>query len=1250
MDVDNRNRITTRNSLLGFGIFIALLAILAYGGTVLAQVRSGVQAADAPSVLTNPRSAEFNAILQASQSVGPAVTISGSCLEDVAAPPLSGLNCTANDVTLAQAGVVTVLDPCSFPGDTATFTTTFNINSGASERYDIGIYFAQDGGGPDGALSGQCNISTLDFPGTGVVDLEGIESGETCGGIVNGRVCTKNSDCTLINSGYTTCSAVGPAQDTCGDIASNVPASQALTLTVTCNDADNDGILNVPYCTAWSNSKGDLCRYPLQAIPGTAAKCNCQTGFEIPVEVPPIGMDIEKTPDNVTALPNQTFNYTLTYTNTGDNAPTSPTATNITVSDTLPSQLRLVSYSITGGIGTCTPAPLPSAYGATVTCTGLPNLAEFASNTITLTVQVNPTAQQPANVTNTACVEGYRLGSLTLPPGEDCDTVNLTTPVTVAYFNAASAPNGGVRFEWTTATETDNAGFNLYVRNADGYTRLNEQLIMSQVVDSTAPTDYAVELADVPDGELFIEDVALNGELRTHGPFRLDEPFGQKIELEPIDWPAINAEVQAGEQSRAISTNSAAARTAATNSVTAQAANWPAFELGVTEDGIYRLTYEEIKAATGVDLNGLAAGKLALTNRGVPVPIYVSATTMGPGVYIEFIGEALDTLYTDTNIYRLVVNRDLASRVARSITRVPRRSTFAPYYMETATVEANNVYNYRAPNGDPWIDTLFSTNVAKSWPFKISVDNYLGSAAPASISVDLWGVTELIAGPDHHALLNLNNQLVADVLFDANEIKKVEAPLPAGALVEGENNLTLTVPVDMGAPFDIFALESYSITYPRAFKAVDGRLDFTAVAKAFSIGGLDSNEVVVYRVGIGRPTRLMGAQVRSDGSGYKVNFVGGSEAAYYVSTVSALRMPTISVAPATEEITGGTADLLIVTHPNFKSGLAPLVQARQAQGYVVKVVDVTQVYAQYSGGIFDVEALRDYIHHAITTMGVDYVILVGGDTTDYRDYLNKGGISFIPSLYAPTIRSINLAPVDPLFTDIDGDGVPNVPIGRFPVRTAAELQMMVDKTLAYGANSNPGTSAFFADNGFHQDSETFAQALSQTLGNWRIDRAYMSIVGGAQARTDVIAAMNRGPRLASFVGHSSAFQWTTIINSPLFNYADAAALTNSTPMVVSQWGCWNTYYVDPSYSTLGHKFLLSGLNGAAAVTGSTTLTNSNAERELGRLMAPLMTSRGVSIGDAMQAAKEGIGVTNPEMVDVLLGWTILGDPTLVVQP
>ncbi|MBP8165002.1 MAG: hypothetical protein KAX86_06145, partial [Anaerolineales bacterium] len=114
---------------------------------------------------------------------------------------------------------------------------------------------------------------------------------------------------------------------------------------------------------------------------------------------------------------------------------------------------------------------------------------------------------------------------------------------------------------------------------------------------------------------------------------------------------------------------------------------------------------------------------------------------------------------------------------------------------------------------------------------------------------------------------------------------------------------------------------------------------------------------------------------------------------------------------------------------------------------------------------------------------------------------------------------------------------------------------------------------------------------------------------------------------------------------------NAAALTNAgKPFVVVQWGCWNTYYVDPANNYLVQSFLFSGDNGAAAVFGAATLTDSDSERLLGQLLMPRLASPGMPMGQALLDAKTELAKTHPELLDVLLGWSLMGDPALMIVP
>ena len=181
---------------------------------------------------------------------------------------------------------------------------------------------------------------------------------------------------------------------------------------------------------------------------------------------------------------------------------------------------------------------------------------------------------------------------------------------------------------------------------------------------------------------------------------------------------------------------------------------------------------------------------------------------------------------------------------------------------------------------------------------------------------------------------------------------------------------------------------------------------------------------------------------------------------------------------------------------------------------------------------------------------------------------------------------------------------------------------------------------------FKQDSEGMIERLPQ---HWQDEtmRAYVDDLGVSTARDTIIDRLNEGVALTSFVGHSGATEWTF---DGVFLASDAVAMTNTLrPTIVTQWGCWNTFYVEPLENTMAHEFLLNGEQGAAAVLGASTLTEAEHEQALAKLLYDRLLQPGMTLGQAILGAKNEYAATHPEHADVILGWTLLGDPGLVME-
>ncbi len=153
-------------------------------------------------------------------------------------------------------------------------------------------------------------------------------------------------------------------------------------------------------------------------------------------------------------------------------------------------------------------------------------------------------------------------------------------------------------------------------------------------------------------------------------------------------------------------------------------------------------------------------------------------------------------------------------------------------------------------------------------------------------------------------------------------------------------------------------------------------------------------------------------------------------------------------------------DYLIVTHADFLAAAERLRGLKESEGYRVAVVDVDRAYDRYSSGVVEANAIRALIAELESPRlrrRARYVVLLGDDTYDPRDFLGIGDRSYVPSLYGWD-GVFGRVPSETRYADMNGDDSPEVAIGRLPARTAAEADLLVEKIARFresGARRGP---------------------------------------------------------------------------------------------------------------------------------------------------------------------------------------------------
>jgi len=690
----------------------------------------------------------------------------------------------------------------------------------------------------------------------------------------------------------------------------------------------------------------------------------------------------------------------------------------------------------------------------------------------------------------------------------------------------------------------------------------------------------------------------------------------------------------------------------------------------VQQNGVYQVTHEQLVDA-GLDLSGEPIRNIALLNLGESVPIHLTgssndATVFGAGAVIHFIGDELTTLYTNTNIYTLSLQAAQQRLIQPESISIPTRLSYASSYLATKSYAPQNEYTFASPDPqEPWYaNRVTALQQSAREVINLDLPDYVPGGntgfTKASMEMKLWGATSLPGAiPDHHVKVEFNGEALIDETFDG--FTKQEFSTEVSNLVVGQNSVAINLPLDHGYDYEAVNLDSITVKYPRAFVAENDQLTFKSTFKKFLLRGFNRADIQVYRRSVGNTTLLTQTQIATSceqgGGECAIRFGGGNElvSEYYAVTGASVLTPVIDFLPVTEDITSGSAEYLIITHPDFLAEshetdhLAALSNDLANQFSSVDVVDVDQIYAQFGDHIFGPQAIADYIKFSATNRGTQTVLLVGGDIYDYHDYQNTGAQSFIPSIYVSTGELMNFAPVDAKYVDLNDENLPLLAIGRLPVRTMSELGTLVDKRTAYLNRTYSQRAVFSADKfddlreySFKLDALSLQQ---QYFGDWDISTAFLDDDVPATARGKIVAAINDGVSLTSFFGHSSTSQWSF---SGLFNGFDAANLSNAgRPTIVTQWGCWNTYYVNPREDSMGHRFMMEGAQGAVGVLGATTLTSARNEQQLATKFYKYI-QQGESLGEAMKNAKAEFAATDPNALDVILGWTLLGFPELTL--
>gem|GEM_PF-5576787 len=242
--------------------------------------------------------------------------------------------------------------------------------------------------------------------------------------------------------------------------------------------------------------------------------------------------------------------------------------------------------------------------------------------------------------------------------------------------------------------------------------------------------------------------------------------------------------------------------------------------------------------------------------------------------------------------------------------------------------------------------------------------------------------------------LRVNGRLVGNKVYDGVRESKLEATLPAGTLRRGANTITFELPLNRGSLVDTININSLSVDYPRRLKATELQLTVDSDGQySYLANRFKSPDISAYRVAESGTVARIQLQPSTDETGFRVRFGRtGHNDRYYLADASNRLSPSFRRVAAFEAPQNGNAELVVIAHRRFiNDDLLCLVEARRVEGLTVQVFEVNRLYEGYSGGMVDPKAIQRFIADAHDKLGTETVLLVGGDSYDYRQNLIHRG-------------------------------------------------------------------------------------------------------------------------------------------------------------------------------------------------------------------------------------------------------------------
>ncbi len=657
-------------------------------------------------------------------------------------------------------------------------------------------------------------------------------------------------------------------------------------------------------------------------------------------------------------------------------------------------------------------------------------------------------------------------------------------------------------------------------------------------------------------------------------------------------------------------------------------------KIKVGKEGIYKIDFQKI-VNSGLPSN-LDPRNIQLFCRGVEVPLYAEGQSDGvldPSDFFLFHGTPNDgwldsnlyvpratqphsfiSLYTDTSAYFLTVGNQPGLRFL-DFDGSNTQGNPELFYHHTVTRADTNAYYLGVPyfsnyfsemgEGEGWmgqrvqvINNPTAAPVRQDVNFNFSFSTPFKStqAVPCTLDLQFYGVSNadvsnVPSGYNHHIQLKQGTIVLMDTLFYGLTRVKKRFILPT---LVNNPTFTLTIVDDQNLAVDAIALSFAQLTYPRTFEMSD------STQRRFAFEGTSASPYLRFspfkNAALASPMLFDLQQryaIRGSVVGNSFNaMLPGTGTGYQYFIFDYLAHPVLidSLWPVrmVNYQTPANPQYIMIFHPSLQNAtIAHATYRSSVQGgaYRVALVNIFDLYDQFSYGIQHPLAIRNYIQFLLgtQTQAPQFLLLVGkGYVSDYVRK-QRGTLSMQNNL----IPTMGNPASDILLTSGLGTSrlEPAIPTGRISARTNAEADYFLSK-IRFTESAPPavwqkqmalitGAKSAFELNDISQYQNAFFDSIRGIpfgAYSYKVEKNTTLPVSN-KLKGEIIDKVNQGLGIFSYFGHGSTNTLAIDIGQPS-EYNNQGKY----PLMI-----FNGCYVGNAFedNSLGEKFTLANQIGAS---------------------------------------------------------------------